>query len=108
MAAEKVQVLTGTNFDQIVGGVQPVLVDFWAEWCGPCRMMSPAIDDLASHYDGRAVIAKVNVDEYPEIAGRYGIRSIPTLLVFKKGEVVESTLGVQSSDTLKRMIDKHV
>lgn len=107
MASEKIQTLTVSNFDQIVGSPNPVLVDFWAEWCGPCRMIAPMIEDLATTFDGRAVMAKLNVDEHPTVAEKFNVRSIPTLLLFKQGQLVESVVGVQPRETLKRLIEKH-
>jgi thioredoxin 1 len=109
MASEKVTVLTDTNFDDSVNQAQtPVLVDFWAEWCGPCRRMAPTIDALADEYQGRVTVAKMNVDENPMVPGRYNIRGIPTLLLFKGGEMVEQVVGLADKDSLKRMIDRHV
>jgi thioredoxin 1 len=109
MASEKVTVLTDHNFDDSVKQAQtPVLVDFWAEWCGPCRRMEPTIDALAAEYDGRVTVAKMNVDENPMVPGRYNIRGIPTLLLFKGGEMVEQVVGLADKDSLKKMIDRHV
>ncbi len=96
--------LTKDNFDSIVGnGV--TLVDFWAEWCGPCRMMTPAIEELAAQYDGKATIAKVNVDNENELAAKFNVSSIPTLLVFKNGEVTQQFVGVTSKTDLAQAID---
>ena len=86
----------------------PVVVDFWAEWCGPCRRLAPTVDELANDYNGKVVVAKMNVDENPSTPMRFSIRGIPTLLLFKKGQLVEQVVGLADKDTLKRMIDKHV
>jgi thioredoxin 1 len=109
MASEKIQTLTDNNFDQsVIKNGKPVLVDFWAEWCGPCRRLAPTVEELATDYDGRVVIGKLNVDEHPATAGRFSIRGIPTLLLFKGGEIVEQVVGLADKDSLKRLIDKHV
>ena len=86
---------------------KPVLVDFWAPWCGPCQMQGPIIDELAGDAGDKAVIGKVNVDDNQELAGKYGIMSIPALIVFKDGEVVESMVGVHQKDDLLKVIEKH-
>lgn len=109
MASEKVQTLTDGNFQQVIGGAStPVLVDFWAEWCGPCRMIAPAIDALATELDGKLTVAKMNVDDNPMVPSQFGIRSIPTLLVFKGGKVVDQVIGVRDKADLKRMVEKHM
>jgi len=96
--------LTRDNFDSIVGnGV--TLVDFWAPWCGPCRMIAPVIEELAEDYEGRATISKVNTDEQQELAVRFGIRSIPTILFFKNGEVVDQMIGAASKDAFASKLD---
>jgi thioredoxin len=87
------QVITDANFKEVLDTDKPVLVDFWAEWCGPCKMIGPIVKELAADYDGKAVIAKVNVDENPSTSAEFGIRSIPTLLVFKNGEIVDKQIG---------------
>ncbi|MEM9676155.1 MAG: thioredoxin [Cyclobacteriaceae bacterium] len=97
--------ITDSNFSEVVNSDKPVLVDFWAEWCGPCKMIAPVVDELASDYDGKAVVGKVDVDSNPEVAGKFGIRSIPTLLVFKNGEVVDKQVGAVNKSILSQKLD---
>ena len=102
MAAE----FTTDAFDtDVLGAKTPVLVDFWATWCGPCRQIAPVIDELAVKYQGRVSIGKVNVEEQPELAQRYGINAIPTLLLFKDGEIVERFQGVPPRSKLESVLD---
>jgi thioredoxin 1 len=95
-----------SNFgDEVLTSDKPVLVDFWAEWCGPCRRIGPIVDELSTEYEGKAKIGKVNVDENPEISMKYGIRSIPALLIFKNGEVVDQIIGAVPKAVLKKQLD---
>lgn len=109
MASDKVQTFTDGDFDQaVLKSPTLVLVDFWAEWCGPCLRMAPTVDALAGEYDGRVVVGKLNVDQNPNTPGNYGIRGIPTLLLFKGGQVVEQIVGLVDKGTVARAIEKHV
>ncbi|HHU77911.1 MAG: thioredoxin [Caldicoprobacterales bacterium] len=105
MASDKVVNLTLDNFeDEVENSSLPVLVDFWAEWCGPCKMIAPIIDQLAEEFDGKAIIAKVNVDENRELTERFKIMSIPTLLIFRDGEVVNQLIGVRPKAELVKAL----
>ncbi len=93
--------ITDQTFEQtVLKSDKPVLVDFWAVWCGPCQMQGPIVEDVAKEMEGKAVVGKVNVDENPQSAGKYGVMSIPTLIIFKGGQPVKQFVGVQSKDTL--------
>ncbi len=97
---------TDSNFEaEVLKSDKPVLVDFWAEWCGPCRMLTPIIDELHNEMEGKAVIGKVNVDENPGVSATYGVRSIPTLLIFKNGELVDKQVGVVPKSELVKKIE---
>lgn len=107
MAAANIVTLTDANFDQeVVNSTTPIVVDFWAEWCGPCKMIAPVLDELAAEYDGRVKIGKVNIDQYQQLAINFGINSIPTLLMFKGGKVVEQIVGMKSKRDLKASFDR--
>jgi len=97
--------ITDTNFEEVINSDKPVLVDFWAEWCGPCKMIGPVVEELASDYEGKAVIGKVDVDNNPEVSAKFGIRSIPTLLVFKGGEIVDKQVGAVPKGVLSQKLD---
>ncbi len=97
------------NFDdEVLRSDIPVLVDFWAEWCGPCKVVGPTIEALASDYQGKVKVAKLNVDDNPEAAGRFGVRSIPTLIVFKDGEAQQTAVGVKPKGQLAELIEKYL
>src|SRR5258705_2678340 len=107
MAAPNIVSLTQENFDQeVLKSVTPVLVDFWAQWCNPCRALTPILDELAEEYDGRVRIGKVNIDEQQNLATQYGVRAIPTLLLFHQGQVADQIVGLRSKRDLKASFDK--
>ena len=104
----KAIVINDANFDEIINSEKPVLVDFWAEWCGPCKMIGPVVEELAGDYEGRAVVGKLNVDENPSVTARFGVRSIPTLLVFKGGQVVDKQVGAVPKSVLAQKLAAQV
>jgi len=109
MAAENVQTFTDGNFDtSVLKSAPPVLVDFWAEWCGPCKRLGPTVDALAAEYAGKITVGKMNIDENPKVPETYQIRGIPTILIFKGGQVVESVVGLAQKEDLKKVLDKHI
>lgn len=109
MAGEKIVVLTKDNFEKlVVNEDKPVLVDFWASWCGPCRAVAPVIGELAEEYDGKAVIAKVNVDDEGELSAKFRIMSIPTVILFKGGQIVEKLVGARPKADFTKILDKNI
>ena len=99
--SEKVSHITDATFDEVVSGsAEPVLVDFWAEWCGPCKMVAPILDEIAEEQDGKIKITKLNVDENPNTSLKYQVQSIPTMLLFKDGEVAKTIIGAKSKASL--------
>ncbi len=107
--SEHVTAVSDSSFEQdVLQAGQPVLVDFWAEWCAPCRMLAPTVDAVAEKYAGAARVVKVNVDDNPSVSQKYGIKGIPTLILFKGGKEEERIVGATSKEAIARLIDKHV
>ena len=105
---EKTLEITDSNFNDVISKNKTVLIDFWAEWCGPCRMIGPLIEELANEYEGKAIIGKLDVDNNQKSSVKYGVRSIPTILTFKDGEVVDRQVGAVPKETLTNVIDSQL
>jgi thioredoxin 1 len=103
-----VQTVTDSDFENTINGGKPVLVDFWAPWCGPCRIIGPIVEELAPNYQGKAIIAKMNVDDNPNVAQRFGVTSIPTLMMFKDGKIVDRAVGAMPKGQLEAFINKNL
>lgn len=109
MAGDRILYLTDDNFDEQISKVRgPVLVDFWADWCVPCQKIAPSLEQIAQEMAGRATVAKVNIDENGDVVNRFGIRSIPTLMVFKDGRVVDQMIGNLPKEDIRRLVEKHL
>jgi thioredoxin 1 len=109
MAGMNTLTFTDQNFEEeVLKSEKPVVVDFWAGWCAPCRMVAPAVDAIADEYLGRAKVGKLNVDEHQMVTSRYNIRGIPTLLLFKNGQVQEQIVGATTKDNIAKLLEKHV
>ena len=104
--SEKVINITSENYESVLKSATPVVVDFWATWCGPCRMVGPVIESLAEEYEGKTAVCKLNVDENPDLATEYKIMSIPTVMIMKNGEIVDKAVGVRTREEYQNMIEK--
>ena len=103
--AHKAVEITDANFEEILKSEVPILIDFWAEWCGPCKMLGPVVEELANEYEGKAVIGKVNVDENAVVSAKFGVRNLPTLLIFKNGMIVDKQIGAVPKAVLTKKLE---
>jgi len=109
MSAGKVVTVSDAEFEaSVVQNEKPAIVDFWAEWCQPCKMLAPTVEEIANEYDDKILVTKLNVDDNPQTATKFGIRGIPTLLFFKGGQVVQQIVGVKTKAEIKKIIDEHL
>lgn len=109
MAGEKIMILKESNFNQVISeAITPILVDFWAEWCGPCKMIGPVLEEIASEFEGKIQVAKLDVDENQNTASNFKVISIPTLILFKDGKEMERSIGFKTKDELHRLLNKYV
>jgi thioredoxin 1 len=105
----KIVTVSDAEFESsVLQGDKPALIDFWAEWCQPCKMLAPTVEEIAGEYEGKVLVGKLNVDDNPATATKYGIRGIPTLLLFKGGQVVQQLVGVKSKAEIKKIIDENI
>jgi thioredoxin 1 len=105
---QAVREITDQDFEQLMSSGQPVFVDFWAPWCGPCRVIGPIVEELAPSYEGKAVMTKMNVDENQTVPQKFGVTSIPTLMIFKNGQLVDRAVGAMPKSMLQKFIDKNI
>jgi thioredoxin 1 len=109
LASEKIMILNESNFNQVISETTiPILVDFWAEWCGPCKMIGPVVEEIASEFEGKVQVAKLDVDENQNTASNYKVVSIPTLILFKEGKEMERSIGYKNKDELRRLLNKYL
>ncbi len=106
--SQAVREITDQDFEQLVNGEQPVFIDFWAPWCGPCRIIGPLVEELAPSYEGKAIMTKMNVDENQLVPQKFGVTSIPTLMIFKNGKLVDRVIGAMPKPALQQFIDRNI